>query len=400
VRIVNRSADRFFKESFKRGRKATEDGAKAGEAGRHFDAANFYGVAARAFMAARNDALAYEADGFQNYHFAIDGAQTGAQERAARHFDDAEIYFQRADDAQISNGADGSRHSHSRSTPFFWSHVCGGKAAFVRGLMALRVKHYSDAARWFDQTRAAFDKVQSFDATGTPTSIAVEVNRRHARALASYARAEQALSEGHCEKATTYFRESESTWTAVINVPGAPASVAQDIQGWVYFARASANYTSALSAREAGNNQAALDLLIESRVHLRRAERLSAESTSSDELVDRVRKRMVWVDYALSCTPTAPACGATNEKQHCTANQSSSASDRTITEALSRLRLSTNTQPPRLDIAEALSRLSLGANSQPPRSDDSATRRPRDGTPAPSPRTSPTIDMRCHGSAR
>jgi hypothetical protein len=380
VRIVNRSADRFFKESFKRGRKATEDGAKAGEAGRHFDAANFYGVAARAFMAARNDALAYEADGFQNYHFAIDGAQTGAQERAARHFDDAEIYFQRADDAQISNGADGSRHSHSRSTPFFWSHVCGGKAAFVRGLMALRVKHYSDAARWFDQTRAAFDKVQSFDATGTPTSIAVEVNRRHARALASYARAEQALSEGHCEKAISHFRESERVWIAVMNVPGAPASVTQDIQGWAYFARGSANYTSALSAREAGNNQAALDLLIESRVNLRRAERVSAESAAPDELVDRVRKRMVWVDYALSFAPTAPAHGTSNEGRRRPTIQSSAP-----------------LVPP---IAEAMNRLSRSATTQPPRLADSATRRPRDGTPAPSPGASPTTGTRCHGSAR
>jgi hypothetical protein len=363
--MVNRSDDRFFAESFERGRKATEDGAKAGEAGRHFEAANFYGVAALAFMAARNDALAYEADGFQHYHLGTHGAQAGAHERVARHFDDAEIYFQR---------------SGTRGAPFFWSHVCGGRAAHVRGLVALRSQHYPDAARWFDRTRVAFDNLQSFAAAGTPTAMVVEVNRRHAHAIASYARAEQALSEGHCEKATTYFRESESTWTAVINVPGAPASVAQDIQGWVYFARASATYTSALSAREAGNNQSALESLIESRVHLRRAERLSAESTSSDELVDRVRKRMVWVDYALSCAHTASACGATNEKQHRTANQSSSASDRTIT--------------------EALSRLSLGANSQPPRLDDSETRRPREGTPAPSPRTSPTTDMRCHGSAR
>jgi hypothetical protein len=363
--MVNRSDDRFFAESFERGRKATEDGAKAGEAGRHFEAANFYGVAALAFMAARNDALAYEADGFQHYHLGTHGAQAGAHERVARHFDDAEIYFQR---------------SGTRGAPFFWSHVCGGRAAHVRGLVALRSQHYPDAARWFDRTRVAFDNLQSFAAAGTPTSMVVEVNRRHAHAIASYARAEQALSEGHCEKATTYFRESESTWTAVINVPGAPASVAQDIQGWVYFARASANYTSALSAREAGNNQAALDLLIESRVHLRRAERVSAESAAPDELVDRVRKRMVWVDYALSFAPTAPAHGTPNEGRRRPTIQSSAP-----------------LVPP---IAEAMNRLSRSATTQPPRLADSATRRPRDGTPAPSPGASPTTGTRCHGSAR
>jgi hypothetical protein len=385
VRTVIGSDEAFRAEAFERGRKATEDGAKAGEAGRHFEAANCYGVATRAFMAARNDALAYEADGFQHYHLGTLGAQMGAHERVAQHFDDAEIYFQR---------------SCSRGAPFFWSHVCGGKAAHVRGLMALHALHYPDAARWFDRTRAAFDNVQSFAAAGTPTAVVVEVNRHHAQALASYARAEQALSESHCEKAIRYFLESESAWTALINVPGGPASVSQDIQGWIHFAHGSATYTSARSAREAGKNQAALELLIESRVHLRRAERVSAESASSDGLVGRVRERMVWVDYALSCAPNAPACGTTNDKQHRTAIQSSAPLVPPVAEAPSCLRLDMNTQPPRLAATEALSRLSPGANTQPPRFDDSATRRSRDGTSLPAPRTSPTTNMRCHGSAR
>lgn len=275
-----------------RGRKATEEGVKAGEAGLHNEAANFYGTAVLDFMGARNDALAYEADGFRHYHRGVNAAQLGPPEQAVQHFDDAEILFQR---------------SGNRGTAFFWSHVCGGKAAHVRGFMALHALQYPDAARYFDRTRTAFETVEALAAAGTPTSIVVKMTRHHAHALATYARAEYALSMGECEKATGYFRESESDWTAVMNIPGVPPTVTRDIQGWRYFSRGSANYTSALSARAAGNNKAALEFLGNSRVDLDAAALASAASPACAELGDCVRKRRVWVDHAIACAPAAGA---------------------------------------------------------------------------------------------
>lgn len=62
---MNRTRNQFVSESNERGQKAIENGLKAGDAGLHLEAANFYGIAALAFMGARNDAQAYEADGFR-----------------------------------------------------------------------------------------------------------------------------------------------------------------------------------------------------------------------------------------------------------------------------------------------------------------------------------------------
>lgn len=85
---MNRTREQLVKQ----GCKATEDGVKAGEAGLHFEAANFYGTAVLAFMGARNETLAYEADGFRHYHLGTHAAQIGSHEKAVQHLDDAESF--------------------------------------------------------------------------------------------------------------------------------------------------------------------------------------------------------------------------------------------------------------------------------------------------------------------
>jgi len=345
-----------YEQVIERGRKATEEGVKAGEAGLHFKAATLYGTAVEAFMRARNEARAYEADGFRHYHLGTDAAHTGPHAKVVQHFDDAEIYFQRAG---------------RRAGPAFWSYVCGGRAAHVRGLMALHALQYPEAARYFDRAETAFETAEALAQAGTPTSAVVKVNRRHTHALATYARAELALSIGECDKATSHFRESDNLWSAVVNEPSVPPIVTRDIQGWMYFVRGSANYTSALLARAAGNDESALELFSRSQVELAAAILEARASPAATDLRDLVRKRMIWVDYALSCAPAELVRGTPNDEPHRATIQHSAPSG-----------------PP---VSAAPLCSPFIAKTPLTQSGSLATTRPRDRTPTPSTKASPTM---------
>ena len=280
-------------QSFENGSKAMLDGATAGAAGTHLDAAFFYNQAVTAFMRARSEALAYVADGFQHYHLGAHAAQNGQHKDMIAHFDDAEIYFER------------SRHPHAP----LWTYRCKNKAAHGRRIEAL-----------------------------------------HASAFASYASAETALNEGKWPEATSNFLASDKTWAELATLSDIPVNVARGIQGWMHFVRASADYTSGLSAGKGGDNAAALGLFNTSRERLGEAACAAAASPTYLELIGHIQVRMDEVDSAISCARMAVASGAPTTNQRRATIQSSAPLVPPVANPLTSPFRIANTQPPRPDV--------------------------------------------------